>query len=215
MTESVCRPFLAASPDSGEREARLIAWLVARGTVLIGYSGGVDSTYLACVALEGVGPEHMLAVTGQSASYPAEQWAMARDAARQWAFPWLEISTSELEDPRYAANPTNRCYFCKGELWSRLVPLARARGIGTVVDGTNADDLADHRPGALAAREHGVLSPLAELGFTKAAIRERSRARGLPTWDRPSAPCLSSRLPYGTPVTITRLQRVERAERAL
>jgi uncharacterized protein len=127
----------------------------------------------------------------------------------------VEVNTDELNDPRYAANPTNRCYFCKTELWSRLVPLAAEHGIDTVVDGSNADDVHDHRPGALAAREHGVASPLAESGLTKADIRERSRARGLPTWQQPSSPCLSSRIPYGTPVTVGRLRRVETAEAAL
>jgi uncharacterized protein len=125
------------------------------------------------------------------------------------------VDTDELHDPRYAANPTNRCYFCKSELWSRLLPVAAAHGLARVVDGTNADDLADHRPGAQAAREAGVRSPLAELGFTKADIRALSRARGLPTWQQPSSPCLSSRLPYGTGVTRERLHQVERAEAAL
>jgi uncharacterized protein len=129
--------------------------------------------------------------------------------------PILEIETSELADPRYAANPTNRCYFCKSELWSRLSPLAVERGLACVVDGTNADDLGDYRPGAQAAREQGILSPLAELGFTKADIRALSRARGIPTWRQPSAPCLSSRIPYGTAVTSERLRQIERAEAAL
>jgi uncharacterized protein len=127
----------------------------------------------------------------------------------------VEIETDELNDPRYAANPTNRCYFCKTELWSRLVPIARTRGIAVVADGTNADDLHGHRPGAQAAREHGVVSPLAVFEFSKDEIRQRSKARGLPTWEQPSSPCLSSRIPYGTPVTVGRLQRVERAESAL
>jgi uncharacterized protein len=127
----------------------------------------------------------------------------------------LELDTDELNDPRYAANPSNRCYFCKTELWSKLVPVAHARGFATVVDGTNADDLGDYRPGAQAAREHDVQSPLAELGFTKNEIRECSRALGIPTWSQPSSPCLSSRLPYGTSVTPQRLAQVEQAERAL
>ena len=127
----------------------------------------------------------------------------------------LELDTDELHDPRYAANPANRCYFCKTELWRRLVPVARERGFLTVADGTNADDLGDYRPGAQAAREHEIASPLAELGFTKAEIRARSRALGLPTWSQPSSPCLSSRLPYGTGVTAERLGQIERAERAL
>jgi uncharacterized protein len=135
--------------------------------------------------------------------------------ARDFDVPVLELDTAELDDPRYAANPSNRCYFCKSELWSKLVPVARSRGFATVVDGTNADDLADWRPGAQAAREHDVLSPLADLGFSKQHIRDASRRLGLPTWQQPSSPCLSSRLPYGTGVTRERLQQVERAEAAL
>jgi len=197
------------------KEQQLGDWLRARGSVLIGFSGGVDSAYLACFARQVLGAHAVLAVIGRSASYPAEQWATARRVAEQFGVPVLELDTEEMSDPRYAANPTNRCYFCKSELWSKLVPVARSRGIDTVIDGTNADDLSDFRPGAQAAREQGVLSPLAELGFTKAEIRLRSRALGLPTWSQPSAPCLSSRLPYGTSVTPERLRQVEQAEQAL
>lgn len=198
-----------------DKERALQAWLRARGSVLIGFSGGVDSAYLAAVAVETLGSERTLAVIGRSASYPAAQWETAHTVARQVGIPVLEVNTDEMNDPRYAANPTNRCYFCKSELWSRLQPIAAERGLAVVVDGGNADDRQDHRPGAQAAREHGVESPLAEVGFTKAEIRERSRARDLPTAELPSSPCLSSRLPYGTAVTPERLQQVERAEAAL
>jgi uncharacterized protein len=198
-----------------DKELALIAWLRGHGSALIGFSGGVDSAYLACVALDALGPEHVLAVIGRSASYPMEQWTRARGVADQFSIPVLELDTDEVNDPRYAANPSNRCYFCKTELWSRLVPVARERGLAVVVDGTNSDDGRDHRPGKGAAVEQGVRSPLAELGFTKDEIRARSHERGIPTWSQPSSPCLASRLPYGTEVTPLRLGKVEAAERAL
>ena len=198
-----------------QKEADLASWLAARAPVAIGFSGGVDSAYLAVAARLHLGTDGVLAIIGRSASYPEAQWAAARTVARSFDVPVLELDTAELDDPRYAANPSNRCYFCKSELWSRLVPIARARGFSTVADGTNADDLSDWRPGAQAAREHGVASPLAELGFTKQDIRDASRRLGLPTWQQPSSPCLSSRLPYGTEVTRARLEQIERAEEAL
>jgi uncharacterized protein len=202
-------------PGVAAKEGRLIAWFRGHGSALIGFSGGVDSAYLACVAMEALGGDRVLAVIGRSASYPMEQWAKAREVADRFGVPVLELDTDEMNDPRYAANPSNRCYFCKTELWDKLVPVAKARGIAVVVDGTNADDLSDHRPGAQAAREHGVLSPLAELGFSKDDIRALSRSRDIPTWAQPSSPCLSSRLPYGIEVTPLRLRKVEMAERAL
>src|SRR4051812_32534430 len=207
-------PTSHAEQQLREKEHALVSWLRARGSALIGFSGGVDSAYLACVAVDALGSANVLAVIGKSASYPEAQWAAARDVARRFAVPVLEVDTDELADPRYAANPTNRCYFCKTELWSHLIPIAKERGLACVVDGANADDLTDYRPGASAAREWGVLSPLADLGFTKADIRELSRLRGLPTWRQPSAPCLSSRIPYGTAVSPARLRRVEAAEAA-
>jgi uncharacterized protein len=197
------------------KELLLAAWLRRARTIAIGYSGGVDSAYLAAVAVATLGRENVLAVVGRSASYPESQWAAARDVASLIGLEIVEIATGELDDSRYVANPTNRCYFCKNELWSRVVPLARARGIDVVADGTNADDVHDHRPGARAAREHGVVSPLALFEFSKEEIRDRSRERGLPTWHQPSSPCLSSRIPYGTPVTVARLRRIERAEAAI
>jgi uncharacterized protein len=216
-TDTTDAPGRLAAGDTAavQREAALERWLLARGRLAVGYSGGVDSAYLAVVARRTLGADGVLAIIGRSASYPAEQWAAARRVAEAFAIAVLEVDTDELADPRYAANPSNRCYFCKTELWGRLVPVAHARGFLAVADGTNADDLTDHRPGARAAAEHAVESPLADLGFTKDEIRVRSRALGLPTWAQPSSPCLSSRLPYGTGVTAERLQQVERAERAI
>jgi len=206
---------LADHPTAEAKEQRLVAWLRAHRSIAIGYSGGVDSAYLAAVAVEALGTDRVTAVIGRSESYPESQWQNARDVARVIGVSVVEVDTRELEDPQYAANPSNRCYFCKSELWSRVIPVAHSLGAAVVADGTNADDLHGHRPGAQAARERGVSSPLAELGFTKQEIRERSRARGLPTWEQPSSPCLSSRIPYGTPVTVGRLKRVEQAEAAL
>jgi uncharacterized protein len=198
-----------------EKERALIAWLRARESALLGFSGGVDSAYLACVALEALGPDHFLAVIGRSPSYPEEQWREARAVADRFDIPVIELDTEELQDPSYAANPTNRCYFCKAELWGRLIPVARERGFAAVLDGTNADDRGDYRPGAAAATELAVESPLAVVGLTKAEIRLLSRRRGLAGWDRPASPCLSSRIPYGTAVTTDRLRRIEAAERAV
>lgn len=212
----------AVAPISSaiEREEALIEWFRQFASVAIGFSGGVDSSYLAAVAVDAIGRENTLAIIGRSDSYPDSQWQAARELAAQIDIPVLEVDTNELADERYAANPSNRCYFCKNELWTKLTPVAReqfaqADGPGIIVDGTNADDLSDHRPGAKAAKENGVRSPLAEIGMTKAEIRERSRTRGLPTWSKPSSPCLASRIPYGTPVTTERLQRIERAESAI
>jgi len=199
---------------SAKRE-RLAEILRECGSVVIGYSGGVDSVFLATVAVELLGPQCVLAVTGKSDSIASWMEDTAREVAGRFGIPWLEVETREMDDPRYAANPTNRCYFCKSELWGRLGEVARERGFAAVLDGSNADDVGDHRPGAVAAGENAVRSPLLEAGLTKDEIRAWSRELGLPTWDQPAAPCLASRLPYGLAVTPGRLRQVEAAEVAL
>ncbi len=181
-------------------------------SALVGYSGGVDSALLAVVMRQELGRERLLAAVGRSASYPAAQWAAARAIALRFDVPLLELETHELADPNYLANTTDRCFFCKTELWRRLVPEARARGLAVVCDGTNADDLGEHRPGHAAGRAAGVRSPLAEAGFTKAHVRQAAHELGLPVWDAPAAPCLSSRVAYGLTITPRRLGQVEQAE---
>ena len=167
-------------------------------SALVGYSGGVDSALLAVVLRQELGRDRVLAAVGRSPSYPEAQWAAARSLAERFDLPLLELETHELDDPDYVANPTNRCFFCKTELWRRLVPAARARGLAVVCDGTNADDLREHRPGYAAGQAAGVRSPLAELGLTKGDVRTAARELGLPVWDAPAAPCLSSRVAYVT-----------------
>ena len=207
--------YYVYSMSAAAREQALIAWMRQRGRVAIGFSGGVDSAYLAVIAVEALGADNTLAIIGRSASLAGREEDHATRVATTIGIPILEVDTGELSDPRYAANPTNRCYFCKTVLWDTLVPLARGRGFETLIDGTNADDLSDYRPGGKAAKEHGIHSPLAEVGMSKAEIRERTRERGWSWWDRPASPCLASRLPYGIGVTPDRLRQVERAEAGL
>ncbi|MGQ0767413.1 MAG: ATP-dependent sacrificial sulfur transferase LarE, partial [Gemmatimonadota bacterium] len=197
------------------RERQLLDWFEQAGSVLIGFSGGVDSSYVAATALAALPRHSVLGVIGTSASYPEVQWKRARAVAGDLGLPLLEVPTDELANSQYAANPVNRCYYCKSELWSRLVPIACERGLAVVVDGTNADDATGHRPGRKAAVEYDVRSPLAEIGLSKEEIRHLSRLRGLATSDLPSSPCLASRIPYATAVTSDRLQRIGSAEDAL
>jgi uncharacterized protein len=208
------RPDTTANAMDGKLEL-LRAVLRDASSVCIGYSGGVDSAFLAVFAVQTLGPANVLAVTALSESYPEVQRRTADEVAARFGVPHITLRTDELSDPRYAANPVNRCYFCKTELWDRLVEVARERGIAVVIDGSNADDATEHRPGAKAAREHGVRSPLQEARLTKQDIRDASHALGLPTWDQPASPCLASRLPYGIGVTSERLRQVENAESLL
>jgi uncharacterized protein len=178
---------------------------------LIAYSGGVDSTLVAKIAYDVLG-DRALAVTAVSASLLPEELEDAKIQAATIGIAHKIVQTQEMDNPNYTSNPVNRCYFCKSELHDTLKPLALELGYPYVVDGVNADDLHDYRPGIQAAKERGVRSPLAEIGVTKAEVRQISQQLGLPWWDKPAQPCLSSRFPYGEEITIAKLQRVGRAE---
>ncbi len=201
-------------PGDSRPMQRLRDILSAAESIVVAFSGGVDSTFLAKVAYSVLG-EKALAVTAVSPSLAASELADAKRLASEIGVRHVLVDSNELSDPRYLANNADRCYFCKVEVYGLLARYAREAGYAAVADGTNLDDLRDPRPGRKAAKEHGLLSPLVDAGFTKALVREGSRLLGLPTAEKPSMACLSSRIPYGTPVSIDALRRVEGAETLL
>jgi len=196
------------------KEERLREIFRELDSVIVAYSGGVDSSYVAYVANEELGPR-AVCITGQSASLPEYQRAEIDRVVQKFGFQHEVIQTEELENPGYRANNPDRCFFCKDELYTKLESVARTRGIKSIVDGSTVDDLGDYRPGRRAASQHAVRSPLIEAGLTKSEVRELSRRVTLPTWDKPASPCLSSRIAYGTTVTIERLSKVDRGEEIL
>ncbi|MHB9026118.1 MAG: ATP-dependent sacrificial sulfur transferase LarE [Armatimonadota bacterium] len=185
------------------------------GRVVVAFSGGVDSTYLLRVALDTLGRENVLAVIADSESYPTRELEEAKQLAEEMDANYRVVRSEELADERYAANPKNRCYYCKSELFSKLQDIARAEGYAAVLDGSNADDTGDWRPGQQAGCELGVRSLLQEAGMSKAEIRAHSRALGLATWNKPSYACLASRIPYGTQITEDTLNQIDAAETVL
>lgn len=197
-----------------EKERNLRGLMREMQTVLVAYSGGVDSTYVALIATQELG-EKAVCVLGVSQSVSQVQRESAERIAADFNFNFTTISTYELENPNYKANPANRCYFCKDELYGKLSAVAAERKLAYVLDGSNTDDMSDFRPGRQAAAEHNVRSPLIEVGISKIELRELSKKLDLPTWDEPSSPCLSSRIAYGIPVSIERLNKVERGEKIL
>lgn len=200
--------------DAELKELRLREIVRSFGEVVVAFSGGVDSSYLALIATQELG-DKALCITGDSASLAEHARTAVVELAQSFGLNHQIAVTAELDRPGYVANSPQRCYFCKSELYETLGPLAREQGIEIIVDGSTVDDLGDHRPGRQAAGENAVRSPLIEAGFTKSDVRLMSRRAGLPTWDQPASPCLSSRIAYGIPVTPERLLMIERGEAIL
>lgn len=211
---TLARAGTASSSSAGVKEERLLDRLASLRSIVIAFSGGADSAYLAWAATRILGRQ-ALCVTADSPSYPDRHRQLALGLARDFGFRHELIRTAELDRAEYRANPTNRCYFCKHTLYSSLSRIAADRGFAAIADGSNADDRGDYRPGRDAAREFGVLSPLDEVGLTKPEIRGLSRRASLPTWDEPASACLSSRIPYHSEVTGAKLRMIERAEDVL
>ena len=203
----------SVSANPLEHRLRELEDIVApRGSALVAFSGGVDSSLALAVAARALPAGSVLAVTSNNETYLPSELDLARDFATSLGVEHLVVNTRELDDPNYASNPTNRCYFCKSTLYSDLTALAGEKGYGCVVDGANKDDEGDYRPGRKAARELGVVSPLSEAGVGKAEVRELAKLLGLPSWDKPALACLSSRFPYGQVITPEKLTQVARAE---
>ena len=207
-------PCGSHSMNAINKEERLRKIFRELESVIVAYSGGVDSSYVAYVANAELGPR-AVCITGQSASLPAYQREEIDGIVKRFGFNHEVIHTEELENDSYRANNPDRCFFCKDELYTKLESVAQARGIQHIVDGSTIDDLDDFRPGRQAAKQHAVRSPLIEVGLSKSEVRELSRNATLPTWDKPASPCLSSRIAYGTTVTIERLSKVDRGEEIL